>query len=443
MAERAQRSLFARQTLRRITGAQPARRLQDLSNGKRNRLLPEDEPAHSWYRFVLSFPPQLVRFYLDRFTIGSSDVVLDPFCGTGTTLVECKKLGVQSVGIEAHPMAAFASEVKTDWQVESDQLLAGAQHAVREARRQIADENAPLRKLPAETARLLLKDSISPVPLHKTLALLDSLREQSGEPHHSHALLALANALVTDIGNIRFGPEVGVGPVKEDAAVLDSWLSKVRRMASDLSLLKPRSTVPAKVFCGDARVISDALPSRSVSAVITSPPYPNEKDYTRTTRLETVLLGFLRNRKELRALKQDLLRSNTRNVYKGDDDDQWIESFPSIRALAERIEEKRLALGKTSGFERQYWRVTALYFGGMTRHLSELRAVLRPGAKLAYVVGDQASYFRILIRTGQILARIAERLGYVVRDIDLFRTRFSTTTREELREEVVILDWPG
>jgi len=68
---------------------------------------------------------------------------------------------------------------------------------------------------------------------------------------------------------------------------------------------------------------------------------------------------------------------------------------------------------------------------------------LRPGAKLAYVVGDQASYFRILIRTGQILATIADRLGYVVRDIDLFRTRFSTTTKEELREEVVILDWPG
>jgi hypothetical protein len=159
--------------------------------------------------------------------------------------------------------------------------------------------------------------------------------------------------------------------------------------------------------------------------------------------LETVVLGFLRNRKELRALKQDLLRSNTRNVYKGDDDDQWIQSFPSIKSLAERIEDKRLSLGKTSGFERQYWRVTALYFGGMARHLGQLRAVLRPGAKLAYVVGDQASYFRILIRTGQLLATIAERLGYVVRDIDLFRTRFSTTTKEELREEVLILEWPG
>ena len=68
---------------------------------------------------------------------------------------------------------------------------------------------------------------------------------------------------------------------------------------------------------------------------------------------------------------------------------------------------------------------------------------LRPGAKLAYVVGDQASYLRVMIRTGQILSQIAESLGYVVTGIDLFRTRPSTVTGEQLREEVVLLEWPG
>lgn len=49
---------------------------------------------------------------------------------------------------------------------------------------------------------------------------------------------------------------------------------------------------------------------------------------------------------------------------------------------------------KTSGFERQYARVTKLYFGGMARHLAGLRTALNRGARLAYVVGDQASYLR-------------------------------------------------
>ena len=90
-----------------------------------------------------------------------------------------------------------------------------------------------------------------------------------------------------------------------------------------------------------------------------------------------------------------------------------------------------------------YHRVTKLYFGGMARHFSELSNVLEPGARLAYVVGDQASYLRVMIRTGQILADIAESLGYRVLDIDLFRTRLATATKEQLREEVVLLEWPG
>lgn len=79
----------------------------------------------------------------------------------------------------------------------------------------------------------------------------------------------------------------------------------------------------------------------------------------------------------------------------------------------------------------------------MARHLADLRTVLRPGAHLAYVVGDQASYLRIMIRTGELLADIAQSLGYELIDIDLFRTRLATATREQLREEVVVLRWPG
>jgi len=68
---------------------------------------------------------------------------------------------------------------------------------------------------------------------------------------------------------------------------------------------------------------------------------------------------------------------------------------------------------------------------------------LATGAWLGYVVGDQASFFRIRIQTGEILAEIAEQLGYRVEGIDLFRTRISTATREQLREEVIVLRWTG
>jgi hypothetical protein len=155
------------------------------------------------------------------------------------------------------------------------------------------------------------------------------------------------------------------------------------------------------------------------------------------------MLGFVNNKPELQALKRDLLRSNTRGVYKGDDDDVWIDGFPEIQRIAEMIETRRIELGKTSGFERLYARVTKLYFGGMARHLANLRPFLKPGAHLGYVVGDQASYLRVMIRTGQILGMIAESLGYQVVGMDLFRTRLATATKTQLREEVLVLRWPG
>src|SRR3989304_3092782 len=81
-----------------------------MSNGVANRLATGDTPFHGWYRFVLSFPSHLVRQYLAEFGIGTKDLVLDPFCRPGATLVECCKTGIRSVGIEAHPMSHFAAK---------------------------------------------------------------------------------------------------------------------------------------------------------------------------------------------------------------------------------------------------------------------------------------------------------------------------------------------
>lgn len=59
---------------------------------------------------------------MSDFGVGSGDLLLDPFCGTGTTLVEAKKTRIPSVGCDAHPLAALATRVKTNWSVEEGLL---------------------------------------------------------------------------------------------------------------------------------------------------------------------------------------------------------------------------------------------------------------------------------------------------------------------------------
>ena len=424
-----------------------------------NRLLHADRVVHDWYRFVLSYPPHLVREYVDRFRLASGATVLDPFCGTGTTLVEALKLGLNAAGVEANPMAYLATRAKVDWRPQPEKLQSASERiassvldvlesdAVPDSSGPLFDGHQPvvrLLSLDPEAERLLLRDSISPRPAHKALRLKQALWKSTDQSLLSHQCIALAKTLVFSSSNLRFGPEVGVGRPKEDAAVVAPWLENIRTIADDLRVVQtaPRF-VKTILRLSDARDLEYQFDRESIDAVITSPPYPNEKDYTRTTRLESVFLGLIRSREELRALKQGLVRSNTRNVYKSDADDFHVADNSEIHRIAAEIEERRVRMGKTSGFEKLYPRVAMLYFGGMHRHLASLRPLLRPGAQLAYVVGDQASYLQVMIRTGTLLAEIADSLGYEVTGIDLFRTRFATATKEMLREEVVLLRWPG
>lgn len=418
-----------------LTSAAP----ESLSN---NKLQADDRAFHDWYRFVLSYPPHLVRHYFHQFGLSSDATVLDPFCGTGTTIVEAKKNGLPSVGVEAIPMSHFACSTKVQWKVELSEVSTALQ-AVTVIAQNLIDTSPPLRFTPEQRA-IIVKNSICDRPLHQCLALKQAIATVTHKAIRDLFDLGLAYVAIHEASNLKFGPEVGIRRrQREDVPVLESWQAKVRQMTQDLADYQSLASVSAQCHRGDARTLRSLLAPQSIDAVMTSPPYPNEKDYTRTTRLESVLLGFINNKQELRAFKQSLIRSNTRNVYKVDDDDLVLRSQSQVTALAAAIEARRLDLKKTSGFERLYHRVTSLYFGGMKRHLQTLQPALKPGAQLAYVVGDQASFFQIMIRTGELLEEIAAEVGYVVKDRDLFRTRIATATGAQLREEVVRLEWTG
>jgi DNA modification methylase len=408
-----------------------------------NKLRVEDSSIHDWYRFVLSFPPHLVQQYLETFCVDQTSFVLDPFCGTGTTNVECKKHGVSSWGIEASPLTHFVSKTKCVWANDTFNFLNTAKQIALAAARTINSLSKP-RTLSEEQTSLILKNSICEQPLSSTLVLRDSIRA-ANSPFEDYYLLALAKHIVYSYSNLKFGPEVGISRKKKESVdVVEIWLSEIERMETDLEYWKHHSSTFADISLGDARSIPKRDYIGKVDCVITSPPYPNEKDYSRTTRLESVILGFIDTKDDLRNIKKGFIRSNSKNVYRSDNDAQYISNIGSINKLSNEIEERRLELGKTSGFEKLYASVVKQYFGGMARHLSELKPYLRNGASLAYVVGDQASYFQIPIRTSVLLGEVAESIGgYRVDRVDTFRKRFATATETWLNEDVLVLKYKG
>ncbi|MDP3722534.1 MAG: DNA methyltransferase, partial [Candidatus Omnitrophota bacterium] len=74
------------------------------------------------FNFVLAYPRSTVGEILDDLKPGKKDVVLDPFCGTGTTLLECKFRGIPSIGIEINPVCVLASRVKISWDLNLNEV---------------------------------------------------------------------------------------------------------------------------------------------------------------------------------------------------------------------------------------------------------------------------------------------------------------------------------
>jgi hypothetical protein len=253
---------------------------------------PEDKAFHNWYRFVLSYPPHLVRDYIRDFELNQQSTILDPFCGTGTTIVEAKLNQIRAIGLEANPFPYFASCVKTDWNIAPDELRQFADQVSEctyaelanqgiDDRTLVCESKIELRTLDKQAMRALIKNSISPLPLHKSLVLLEQIKKHQNTLLHRYGILALGNALVASIGNLRFGPEVGVGKIKKDVPVVATWMHEIRKMVGDLQLVYGKNYPHIAVHLTDAREPTKTMSEASIDAVITSPPYPNEKDFIR------------------------------------------------------------------------------------------------------------------------------------------------------------------
>ena len=435
-------------------------------NGTINLVQRDDLPVHGWYRFVLSYPPHLVRKYLEQFQVDEKGLVLDPFCGTGTTLVEAKKRRISSLGCDAHPFAAMVSRVKTNWSLDLEDLAKRLKKILRWANAEAArhnlealsldalmlQENAQINgyRLSEEEEKLLPTGFLSQRPLQRLLVVRNAIErgtEDASTGTREFLLVALAHVTANGAGNFAFGPEIYRTKPKPDYDVAGHFARQADLMIRELAQMQQSglATTPAAVHETDARELTGV--ENQISAVITSPPYPNEKDYTRTTRVESILLRIVSDRASLREVKSSMLRSNTRNIFVTDNDGEEVREFESIQKVCREIERRRIELNKDSGFEKLYHKVVSHYFGGMRRHLRALRPKLKRGARLAYVVGDQLSFLMVPVATATLLAEVAEAEGFKKIGCDLWRERVGTKVRNSIanertvrvREEILLL----
>lgn len=96
-------------------------------------------PVHRWFRYSAGFAAQWVERVLTDWRIGSGDVVLDPFAGSGTVCIVCDTLDIASIGLEAHPFVSRIFKAKTLWAATPSLLARFASEVLADARNRKAD----------------------------------------------------------------------------------------------------------------------------------------------------------------------------------------------------------------------------------------------------------------------------------------------------------------
>lgn len=400
--------------------------------------------VHDWYRIILGYSDHLVGGLLDEFKLEPNDRVLDPFCGSGTTLVEGMKRGLRVTGLDANPSSCFAARVKTNWSIEPEELrsLLPNLHQAYQQKMGAADYEAdPFYRYLSDSG--YLRRWLSLKPARKVVALRRSIRGTRVPQDYKDALmLALTAETVDGSSNVKFGPELYCGKPRHDSSVFSQFEARVKKMCNDLILVNGTDHGSACVLQGDSRDCGDYMNRRhKFAALICSPPYPTEHDYTRNSRLELALLGYVEDRDSLRAIKKQMVRSHTKGIYAGDTDSSLVKGHQRIQELVAEIDKE--AKTKTHGFARLYSRVWCEYFGGIKRHFTSVLPLMLPGAMCAYVVGDQSSYLRVHIPTAEILAGIAVECGFEHVETRRWRIRWSTTMSRNISENILILRRKG
>jgi DNA modification methylase len=210
-------------------------------------------------------------------------------------------------------------------------------------------------------------------------------------------------------------------------------------MVKDLRFVQARNcSASSRALKADARTMSSVL-TETVDHIITSPPYPQEHDYTRTTRVELVLLDYIENMDDLRNMKKGMLRASTRNVYSVDNDYQHVTKFKSVTELVDKIDRRVKETKGTSGFEKLYAKLVGEYFGGMYRSLQEMFKVLKEGGTAAILVGDSHAFKMTHIETAKVLGEFALEIGFKKCELEVWLHIRSTAHNYAVPEYILEL----
>jgi DNA modification methylase len=397
------------------------------------------EHVHRWAPYIQGFSASFVQSVFDQYKKDyESPVVLDPFAGCGTVLVQSKLNGHESVGTELNPLLQFIADAKvTSWDVNPELLLKLYSSIPRNVRTPAPDFLKSENQFNKEVLRNLefLKGGI------------DSIRTKTKEQKKARDLILLAfSAILIDCSNLKRTPCLGYWKNKTvpDDAPCALMERKIKEVYSDLMSLqknyKKNIKIESKVHLANAM---EHVHEDNFDLIITSPPYMNGLDYVMNYKIEMAWLGFTKELKDAKKVKDNLVVCD--NVSKG-----LIREFVQVDSkytnewmveIKSNIETNIVRRGNYRRLDMPH--IVHKYFDDMYKVMDKVIKSLNPNGRFILVVGDSL-IADVYIPTDLFLARIGAELGLNIEKIEKARNRYSGQIRNyKLRETIITLKKPA
>lgn len=377
--------------------------------------------THGLHRFAAKYIPQVPAWALDNF--GDRDsVIVDPFMGCGTTLVEGLTRGGTNVGIDIDPLARFIARAKTTT----------ADH---ERIRELAQELEARWVAPATRLRTPMPDIenfghwFSPSQWGWLQSLRDAILELDCTDDERHFLLAVFSSTLRWTSNADDQSQktyVSGTLLKDPPPVQDVFWRFLGRAIEGLADLNRKRHSEAKVVIPEsADATALGLGSESVDLAVTSPPYLDSVDYPYNMMLEYFWLGPLLgvpDRRSFNALR--------RRPIGAKNPEERIVLPPSIDGLI------KLDLMPPAR------RVAAsTYFSLMGQHFDEVTRTLKPGARYVFVVGNSQTRLDV-VPLHEALVQLAAAAGLELERAFGYRIRrhYMKFPRNG-RGGIILIDW--
>ena len=229
--------------------------------------------------YPAKFVAELPRTLLNILPIPAGTAVLDPFCGSGTTLVESQRHGLVSVGIDVNPIACLMSQVKTE------SVPPGLGEIARDVLDRAQRERDPAIPAIPNLDHWFLR------PVQKALAALTSALTAIPTEYQAPLRLALSSIIVR-VSNQE--SDTRYAAVEKQVAAEDVFrgFAQATRRISDVLQKRPYPLVPATVLEADTLALDPKQILGRIGLVITSPPYPNAYEYWLYHKYRMWWLGF-------------------------------------------------------------------------------------------------------------------------------------------------------